>query len=440
MELVKYLIIIGTILVLLIYSVDFYYTNDVVTSLRAAARAEIAGNHEKCDQLLKKLRASYGKNCVDFLLKVIHDKKQKTILRQLAQQLLDTFKSEYHKGRTIDRTTRTILAALEVNVLIDASSLDFVKCVDYAKSNDCVVRLAAAKKLGALKKKDGIRHLEEMLGDDYWKVRVEAARSLVALEAKSAIDKIVALTDDPVIEVAQAALICLGKLGKISGSDKAYKTLVAKLSDEFDAAATGIGFLQDNRAISELQKHLGHQNHFSRISAARALVQLNSPDGYKFLRNECKTADEPYRKAAALALGARQSDEAVKILVETMSDVSPVVRAAAAKALGSQKGASVIAALKAGLTDKDTNVVQAALRSLGYQKETRVLAILEEYLQRGRSEEICAAIEANVIAENEGAVKILEKLLKSDYRNIQATAWRALKRLTGRDYEVDMDQ
>ena len=439
MELVKYLIIIGTILVLLIYGVDFYYTNDVTSMLEDAARAEIAGNHPKSDLILQKLRSSYGKNCVDFLLKIIHDKKQKTILRQLAQQLLDSFKSEYHKGRTIDRTTRTILAALEVDVSINASSLDFVKCVDYAKSNDCVVRLAAAKRLGALKKKDGIRHLEKLLEDDYWKVRVEAARSLVLLEAKSAIDKLVALTEDPVVEVTKAALICLGKLGKISNSDKAFKTLVSKLSEEFAAAATGLGHLQDSRAVAELKKHLRHQNHYSRISAARALVQLNSPEGYKFLRNECRTADEPYRKAAALALGVRQSDEAVKILAEAMSDVSAVVRAAAAKGLGSQRGPSAIAALKAGLTDKDTTVVQASLLSLGYQKETRVLTILEEYLQRGRSEEICAAIEANVIAENEGAVKILEKLLKSDYRNIQTSAWRALRRLTGRDYEVDME-
>ena len=439
MELVKYLIIIGTILVLGIYGVDFYYTNNVLTALKNAARAEIAGNHEKRDLLLKKLRASYGKNCVDFLLKVIHDKKQKTILRQLAQSQLELFKSEYHKGRTIDRTTRTILAALEVNVLIDENSLDFAKCVDYAKSNDCVVRLAAARRLGVLKKKDGIRHLEALLEDSYWKVRVEAANSLVELQATSAIDKLIELTDDSVVEVSRAALICLGRLGKGKGKDKVYKTLVKKLDEEFSAAATGLGYLQDNRAVDELKKHLSHQNHDSRIAAARALTFLDSPAGYKFLKQECNGAEEAYRCKAALALADKQSNEAVSILVEAMSDVSATMRQAAATALAKQRGSSVISALKAGLTDKESKVVQACLLSLGHQKETRVLALLEEYLQRGRSEEICAAIEANVIADNEGAVKILERLLKSDYKNIQTASWRALKRMTGREYDIDFD-
>jgi len=212
--------------------------------------------------------------------------------------------------------------------------------------------------------------------------------------------------------------------------EKVLKQEVSRLTDaELLAIIIGTGHAQSGGNALDLARML-----LSGFGSLRAMSAAGVGEllGYSGI-GQAKAA----RVKAALALGDEQSADVVPHLVEAISDRSAVVRAAAAEALGNHRGPAVIGALKAGLTDKDSTVVAAALRAMGRQKETRVLAVLEEHLLKGSVDEMLAAIDANVLAENEGAVKSLERLLDHDNKNLQAAAWRALKRLTGREYDVD---
>ena len=440
MSLIKYIIVIGVLLATGSYLIEQYYAKQVVEKLSLAAKAEKRGDHNRSKEILAKLKGEFGRHCVDFLIVVIHDEKQKSLRRLLAQRLLQTFKRDYNKKRSMDESSKAVFAALEKRILLDEESLSFMECVDYCKSNDAMVRVAAVRRLGQLRKKDGVRHVEQLLDDDYWKVRKVALEALVQIDSKGSLDKMIPLKDDGVPEVANAALLSIGVLAK--GSSKAnmiYEILVEELEKNLPAACSGLAQLGDSRALKVIESKLDHRRRDYRIEAARALVELGSPKGLQFLQDQVQSAREKWRCQAAIALGRSSADGAVDSLIAALSDRSAKVREAAAEALGKHRGPRVVAALKSCLTDKVVEVRAAAIISLGAQGDARVLPILEEHLKRGNPTEVEAAIRACEIAEHTEVVDILEELLKSKFKKIRISAWRALKKLTGHDYIIDFE-
>jgi len=430
--LVKYLIVIGGLLVLMTYVINFYYANDVLTTVREASRAERVGRHEHSRIVLQKIKNAYGKSAVDFLIDIVHDKKLQSLDRQLAQQLLEKYKDEYGKGITIDTTTRRVLAALEFDCRLDTSSLGYERCIAYIESTDGVVRASAVERLGVLGKQDAVKHIRPLLEDEYWLVRLCAIDALLLLKADSAAEQLLVLCGDPVQKVRWASIRAVGILGK---GDQVYKRLVDLLEQDFVPASDALATFGDTRAVAVLTSHLDSAVHERRIEAAKALLVLDDERGIGFLLDEMRNGAEDARARAAAALGTVKQELVVTALREAIGDRSPKVRCAAALALGRHRGPEVSAALKAGLTDKDVDVVAACIRSMGHSQDARLIALVRHYLGHAEWRLLSAAIDAVVTSDDEASVDLLEKLLETEFAPARIKAWRALKRLTGREYE-----
>ncbi|MFQ5861864.1 MAG: HEAT repeat domain-containing protein [Candidatus Brocadiales bacterium] len=149
----------------------------------------------------------------------------------------------------------------------------------------------------------------------------------------------------------------------------AVSALIAALDDSERsvraAAAQALGELGDDRAIDPLLRTLNDEDVSVRENVARALASFRGKDVVESLINLLTERTTPVAIAAAEALGQIGSAEAVEPLAELLNSKEPKVREVAAIALGKIKDPGAVTPLINGLKDPEERVRWYVADSLG---------------------------------------------------------------------------
>ena len=252
----KYLFIIVALIGLSYVSVEKYYDSKVVALLKMATSAEMDGNHPDAESHLVRIESEFGRNCMSNLISHIHDPLAPVLEKKLSQKVLRRLSSSYSRGTYNSGATVELLTAIEKNFDIDFELMDFVTAVKTAEGDDPYNRVAAAKALGFLKKKDGVRTLAVLLEDPYWKVRVEALKALVSIDDTSLNNTVLSMIEDPVSEVQSEAAYTSVILSHGNYSDTLFSSLDRLAQIDFKAAARAYSYMNTPRALTILESRL----------------------------------------------------------------------------------------------------------------------------------------------------------------------------------------
>ncbi|MDD5223728.1 MAG: HEAT repeat domain-containing protein [bacterium] len=143
------------------------------------------------------------------------------------------------------------------------------------------VRMFAAISLRALNAKDKAQALEPLLADSDQYVRTEALRSYLALKGPDSLYELTEHLKDPEYRVRAVAAECLGELSKLVGSGKTVPYLIKALADANKIVrmytAQSLGQTGDRLAIGPLQVLLSDPEQVVREVAKEALITMGVP-------------------------------------------------------------------------------------------------------------------------------------------------------------------
>jgi len=143
------------------------------------------------------------------------------------------------------------------------------------------VRMFAAISLRALNAKDKAQALDPLLADPDQYVRTEALRSYLALKGPDSLYELTEHLKDPEYRVRAVAAECLGELSKLVGPGKTIPYLIKTLADSNKIvrmyAAQSLGQTGDRLAIGPLQVLLSDPEQVVREVAKEALITLGVP-------------------------------------------------------------------------------------------------------------------------------------------------------------------
>ena len=197
------------------------------------------------------------------------------------------------------------------------------------------------------------------------RVRADMATRLGEARIRGAVDSLVALLDDPHVEVRVSAIRALGEIG----DPRAVPAMIEHGSDPSvpfrTAMCRSLGQLEDPRAVPLLGRFLRDMDDRMRLAAAKALADIpgrESADALVgvLLRDESETIQE---QAAKLL---RRSDATLvaRRIQESVKSGDDRVRANAARALGELADRSSISFLIEALDDPYHGVRSMAAQSL----------------------------------------------------------------------------
>jgi HEAT repeat protein len=213
------------------------------------------------------------------------------------------------------------------------------------------------------KVKDEIDIQIDLLKDQDWVVRREAAVTLGEMGDERCVAPLVMALRDGDWQVREAAIESLGMIGS-----PAVDGLLRQLRDwdTRKAAIRALGKIKDERVLEPLVQQL-HNDEFLE-DATEALVEVGPPAVPRLL-TALGDKDEVVRKQAVIILGRVKAPEAVEALIEKLKDKDWFTRLTAAAALekiGDPKGRDAIKPL---MQDPDMVVRMRAERILaGWRK------------------------------------------------------------------------
>jgi HEAT repeat protein len=249
-------------------------------------------------------------------------------------------------------------------------------------------------------------------------VRVSAARALGEIGDPRAVDPLIQAFDDKVMEVRDAAVDALGKIGKPAvqplgavlqandwhinrsaakalgriGDTLSVDYLIAALGDEKlkfmvrDDVITALGLTGDTRAVEPLIHRLKEEGQSVSANVVRVLGDFHDLRAIEPLKTVLKNKDERVRKAAAESLDKLgwkpdQTEDSIAYWLQK-DDVDQCVK------LGSKAVESLIDGLK-----NDNTLVPAAA-ALGRIGDTRAVKPLIAALKSEKQEQRIAAVQA----------------------------------------------
>ena len=193
--------------------------------------------------------------------------------------------------------------------------------------------------------------LIEMLHEDEWGMRGDAARALGDLRVASAVGPLIESLKDKHPWVRTDAIASLGKIG-------------------------------DPVAVDVLRPLLKRPGPDQGGSVEYALARIGGPRALAILRSRLEDADPDGRKATVEALSLMGTPEAADLQIATLKDTSGMVRLAVARALGALRAPLAARAVEpliaAVRDDADESVCTAALDGLGYIGDPRGLDVALE--------------------------------------------------------------
>jgi len=159
------------------------------------------------------------------------------------------------------------------------------------KSKDARTRREAAIEAGAIRARNAVRGLAELLSDRDPTVREAAAFALGQITDRAATGLLIPLLADRDPEVRSSAAFALGMLG----DRKALDALSYAIGDPDPAvessALVALGLMQDEEGIDEITEELDDSSFDVRYDAAWALGQIGEPESEDHLRSSLVTID-----------------------------------------------------------------------------------------------------------------------------------------------------
>lgn len=235
-------------------------------------------------------------------------------------------------------------------------------------------RIRAARVLVRMGDKKAIEVIAAATKDKRPAVRFEAASILTELTDKRAVEPLTALLDDK--DRRHHALMLLRQLHD-PRANKRLLALLAGADDEWTAERIMEAMGGPGPAGLDLKPVLAalkSERTFTRGAAAAALGRIGDPNAVGPLLSALKDKEGYVRACVAAALGRIGDRRAVAPLIETMkSDADEDVRQYSAEALGRIADPAAFAPLLAALKDKDSHVREVAAHSLGLLGDTRAI-------------------------------------------------------------------
>lgn len=285
---------------------------------------------------------------------------------------------------------------------LDGDSSAVAPVIEALGDEEPLVRLAAARALGAFQDPRGLSPLISALKDRQADVRAAAITSLRQLGDTRAINALTASLEDNDHSVRWQAAAALNALGWRPGSNtefilrsvalaqhedasvhgtRAVEVLARALSDPTcprrHAAALALGKTNDQRALKPLKQALSDEDSHVRVAAVEALSQLGNPEASASLLNCLRDRDHHVRAAAVEALGRLGDARIVDPIAQSLlHDVSWDVRKLSVEALGRIKDDRATQLLWQALRDPDHDVRQTAAAALGHIPDPRSIAPL----------------------------------------------------------------
>lgn len=248
------------------------------------------------------------------------------------------------------------------------------------------IRQRAAQQLGALRAAQAVVPLIACLRDRSDRVQAAAAEALGRIGDPHAVTALLhsfkgetyGLTDgegspSQYFMIVASAAKALGMIGDTPAVEALLKQLRVDnpLSDEGSAAAAvGLGFVRDPRALPALINALRSSSHFVRSQAAEALGRLGDPHAAEALIVALRDRSWTVQLAAATALGDLGNSRAAAPLRATLQQIESFVPESAVDAFM--------------LQDVRMHIHAAAARALARIGDTPSLQLLEQLLQSDR--------------------------------------------------------
>ncbi|MFQ5956196.1 MAG: HEAT repeat domain-containing protein [Candidatus Brocadiales bacterium] len=273
--------------------------------------------------------------------------------------------------------------------------------IDLILHDDPDIRLSACEALGNLHSSEAIQRMSANLLNPGFpqESRALLARALGHTMEQEAVEPLISvLKEAKSRELQDTALEALRHVSRQSfGRDPSvwedwwatnkYKTreqwlrdLVAKLGEANEQLQEQSDALEKELAektLSLLREATEKRDHKAildamrseypevRVSATKALSQLDNPDAVSTLVTALNDSDKGVRAAAAQALGELGDEKAVEPLLHALNDEDISVRESVARALASFKGMNVVESLINLLTESTVPVATAAAEALG---------------------------------------------------------------------------
>ena len=257
---------------------------------------------------------------------------------------------------------------------------------------DDATREEAAKALVELADPSTMESLARAAEDDYWSVRMHVGWGVARIGGPQAVDVLISLFNDTIMEVRSEAVAAMASLGP-----GVVERLLKCLKDERwrvrEHAAKACGEIRDKQAVDLLITACRDRDGAVKSAAAEALGKIGEPKAVPALIKLFKDTSKTVRETAGTALVAIGTPS-VDALLETLKDPDFVVRCHAARALGGmttdyQIGRSwvqdpkVVGALIDTLKDRDRAVREDATIALGMIGDPRAIDALIEAMKDG---------------------------------------------------------
>src|SRR5262249_52919257 len=159
------------------------------------------------------------------------------------------------------------------------------------RSKDPMVRKDTANKLGALRARDAVKRLAELLTDRDPAVREAAAFALGQITDRGVTGLIIPLLADKDAEVRSTAAFALGMLGDRKALDALSFALGDPEPQVRSSSVIAMGLMQDEEGVDEITELLDDPDLDVRYDAAWALGQIGEPDSEEHLRGARVTVD-----------------------------------------------------------------------------------------------------------------------------------------------------
>ncbi|ALK05750.1 MAG: hypothetical protein AAY43_08605 [Methanosarcina sp. 795] len=324
-----------------------------------------------------------------------------------------------------------------VNSIISSGNLD-------------LVRLEAAKALGAMKVRKAIVPLLFALGDENRFVRKEAANALGQFESQEVFEPLIRIFKSGNNLTRQGAVRALGKINPDGIpdwiSDRIFDFIDHAIKDEDKLvrreAAKALQNLSESRlkrAFESLIRALDSGDDEVRRLAAESLPFFDCEMAVSPLINALKSRDATVRRFAAVTLGRIRSKEALQPLIEVLVfDDNGSVKEEAAKSLGKIKSKKAVEPLIDALMDRNNEGRSGAAEALGRIKASNAVDQLIAALEDPDDFTRLAAAKALGRIKPKRSIEPLINTLYDWNRFVKAEAAGALKRICTKEDEVKL--
>ncbi|TQQ81279.1 HEAT repeat domain-containing protein [Halonotius terrestris] len=325
------------------------------------------------------------------------------------------------------------------------------------ESDSPAVRKRACELLGEIADTDDADTVESLVSvavtDDVEAVRAAAVDGLDQIGTEAVEQLLSEITGQKIEEGADWAV-----------AKRFAKALNSDIPELRMAAASALGKLGDESAVSSLTNALSDNNSKVRVRVCLALGMIGHASAVPALIDRLSDPSGRVREEAAVALSTIGTDQALAALTDMMDSNNDSIRRVAANALGEAGTADVVEPLANALTDPNTAVRSAAVYSIlellsnvptqkSHQIRDRIVAelqdadeatvqpiveILEESSQKRQRRNAAWFLGRIVEDPDRKTIEVLVEALESDDMQTSQFAATSLAEIGGEKVETEL--